>query len=70
VPTIRKTDLIQSLEETRWRIHFSTPEEIHRWILDHVADASAMTFSVPCAGVAKPALQIEVIPALRRKESA
>jgi FlaA1/EpsC-like NDP-sugar epimerase len=40
LPTIRKNDLIHALEENRWRIHFSTPEEVRRWILDHIADAS------------------------------
>jgi FlaA1/EpsC-like NDP-sugar epimerase len=70
VPTILKTDLIQALEETRWRIHFSTPEEIHQWILDHVADASAMTFSVPTVGGSKSGLPIAGIPEFSRKESA
>lgn len=70
LPTIRKTDLIQALEETRWRIHFSTPDEIHQWILDHVADASAMTFSVPTVGASKSGLPMAGIPELSRKESA
>lgn len=39
VPTIRKLDLIQALEEARWRIHFSKAEDIRQWMLEHVDDA-------------------------------
>lgn len=47
VPTIRKLDLIQALEEARWRIHFSNAEDIRRWMLEHVEDAVPRQFTVP-----------------------